>query len=83
MPDLLYETLKKGAVDRVKEIKINGFRKKLSSSISAASMPHQSIHSLFKTPKTQLGSELIFVVTNYLRTRSFKLYYGEYHCNRN
>ena len=34
---------------------------------------HQSIHSFFKTRKIQLTSEQgIFVVTNYLRTRSFK-----------
>ena len=34
---------------------------------------HQSIHSFFKTPKMQLTSKLlIFVVTNYLRTRSSK-----------
>ena len=34
---------------------------------------HQSIYSFFKTPKIVLTSKhLIFMVTNYLRTRSFK-----------
>ena len=34
---------------------------------------YQSIYSFFKTPKMQFTSEQrIFVVTNYLKTRSFK-----------